>query len=111
MIAQIALTAGVCLAFFYTFIQKTTRSGFRYFLYGVLVLGLYFIWAPDQATAFAHVIGVGRGADLVTYFWIVFSLIVIVILHLKIRLLHEQLTELARSVAIQNSTSKNNERY
>lgn len=107
MIAQIALTAGVCLALIYTFIQRTTRSGVRYFLYGILALGLYFIWIPGHATAFAHVFGIGRGADLVTYFWIVFSLIVIVILHLKIRLLHEQLTELARSVAIQNPKTRN----
>lgn len=99
MISQIALTIGVFVALTYTFLQRTTNRALRYILYFILLMGAYFIWNPDHSTLVARAVGIGRGADLITYFWIIFSLIAVVILHLKIRLMHEQLTELSRAVA------------
>ncbi len=100
MIAQIILSLGVIIAFIYTILQNATTKTVRYMIYAVLFIGAYFIWNPEATTFFANAMGIGRGADLVTYFWIMLSLIFIIILHLKLRMLHEQITELSRSVAL-----------
>jgi small membrane protein len=64
--------------------------------------GLYLVWAPEQSTAVAEFIGIGRGADLILYLWVCISLNMLLSLHLKLRVQHEMLTKLARTMALQN---------
>ncbi len=64
--------------------------------------GLYLVWAPEQSTAVAEFIGIGRGADLILYLWVCISLNMLLNLHLKLRVQHETLTKLARAMALQN---------
>ena len=54
--------------------------------------GLYLVWTPEQSTAVAEFIGIGRGADLILYLWVCISLNMLLSLHLKLRIQHEILT-------------------
>lgn len=65
--------------------------------------GLYLVWTPEQSTAVAEFIGIGRGADLILYLWVCISLNMLLSLHLKLRVQHETLTKLARAMALQNA--------
>ena len=62
--------------------------------------GIYFAWRPDDLSTIAHLIGVGRGADLLLYIWVVVSFLAIVALMLRLRALREQITLLARHAAL-----------
>jgi len=63
-------------------------------------IGIYFAWTPDDLSRIAHWLGVGRGADLLLYIWVVVSFLALVALMLRLRALNEQLTELARKLAL-----------
>jgi len=65
--------------------------------------GLYFVWFPAEATWLAEQVGIGRGADLILYVWVVISLLVMLNLHLKLRTQMELLTILTREHAIANA--------
>jgi small membrane protein len=67
--------------------------------------GLYLVWSPEQSTAVAEFIGIGRGADLILYLWVCISLNMLLSLHLKLRVQNETLTKLARAMALKNATS------
>lgn len=67
--------------------------------------GLYLVWAPEQSTAVAEFIGIGRGADLILYLWVCISLNMLLNLHLKLRVQHETLTKLARAMALKNAVT------
>lgn len=65
------------------------------------LLGLYFVWAPDELTAVARALGVGRGTDLVLYLWGSLSFLALGGLVMQVRHLQRQLTLLARDVALE----------
>ena len=73
-------------------------------LFGAILLltmgGLYFVWFDGAATVMANAMGVGRGADLVLYISSAISFVLVVSLLLRIKRLHEQLTQLARAIAL-----------
>lgn len=71
--------------------------------------GFYFVWFPSQATWLAEQVGIGRGADLIFYLWVVISLLLILNLHLKLRAQMELLTILTRELAIANARSPTTE--
>lgn len=62
--------------------------------------GIFFVWEQDASTWVAHAMGVGRGADLVLYIYAAISFVLIISLLLRIKALHESLTDLARAVAL-----------
>lgn len=64
------------------------------------LFGLYFVWVPEQANVIAEWIGIGRGADLFLYLWVIVSLLFILQLHLKLRAQLDLLTRLARHIAL-----------
>lgn len=65
-------------------------------------IGIYLVWQPQASTAIANALGVGRGADLLLYVYVALSFVLLISLLLRIKSLHEQLTELARAIAIAN---------
>lgn len=65
---------------------------------------------PDIATLAAQAIGIGRGADLITYVFIVSILAAILNIHIKLRANQRLVTELARSIALQTARSPTGER-
>jgi hypothetical protein len=66
----------------------------------VSAIGIYFAWRPDDLSRIAQALGVGRGADLLLYIWVVVSFLALVALMLRLRALNERLTELARKLAL-----------
>jgi small membrane protein len=62
--------------------------------------GLYLVWAPEQTTAIAALVGIGRGVDLILYLWVCISLNLLLSLHLKQRVQQETITKLARAMAL-----------
>jgi hypothetical protein len=81
----------------------TQRQKSRFVFHGTLsiaAVGMFFVWLPDRANDLAALLGVGRGADLILYCWILTSLIVVLNLHLLIRANLQLTTELARQLAL-----------
>ena len=69
----------------------------------VSVGGIYFVFVPERTTEMAHLMGVGRGADLLFYCWIVICLSVCISLQVQILNLREVTTELARELALKDA--------
>jgi hypothetical protein len=101
MTAQFLLTFGLCAAWLYVLTQPGVSKFLTLMMYSVITAGLYFVWLPEHATYLANRIGIGRGADLIFYTWIVFSLGVLINIHIKMRKNVVLLTELARHIAIE----------
>jgi hypothetical protein len=97
---QIFLTALLATVAVMVVLQRSTSRFLRIAVLVVVAIGLYFVWAPDQTTRLAAALGVGRGADLVLYLWVVITLALIVFLYLKIVQLSRRLTELTRAQAL-----------
>lgn len=66
----------------------------------VAVFGIVLVWVPTLTDRIAHLVGVGRGADLILYVWVVITLALIVSLYLKIVQLSRKLTQISRAVAL-----------
>ena len=84
----------------YAYLQKSKSPYFSYLLTILILFGIYLLWNPGDATRMANLVGVGRGADLLLYVWVVMSLVIIINLHYKLRQLMEYITTLARKIAI-----------
>jgi small membrane protein len=100
MTIQIFLTGVLAIVGTMVALQRTTSRLLRLAVLVVVGVGLYFVWVPDQTTQLAAALGVGRGADLVLYVWVVITLALIVFLYLKIVQLSRRLTELTRAQAL-----------
>jgi len=100
MIIQVLLTLGLVVLIPYAYAQRATSHVIPVAMTTIGVVGLYFVWLPDHASDLAHLVGVGRGADLVLYCWIVISLIVALNLHIVARSNLRLITELARHIAL-----------
>jgi len=100
MIIQVLLTLGLLLLIPYAYAQRSTSRLIPVAMTTIGVVGLYFVWLPDHTNDLAHLVGVGRGADLVLYCWVVISLIVALNLHIVARSNLRLITELARHIAL-----------
>jgi hypothetical protein len=71
---------------------------------GLVALGVVFVINPQFTNQLAHLVGVGRGADLILY--ALFPATVSMFLHLyrRNRQLEEKLTELAREMALHGAS-------
>ena len=103
MIIQVILTAGLCLCISYAYLQQHKSKLVSYTISVVALIGIYFVYSPDQSNRIAAFVGIGRGADLILYCWVVISLIVSVNLQIKILSLYQVVTCLTREIAILNA--------
>jgi hypothetical protein len=103
MIAQIILTGLLNCVLLYAWIEYRRAPVIGLLSVLVALAALYFVWVPAHATWLAALVGIGRGVDLILYIWVVISLIVLLNLHLKLRMQLEQITILARELAIANA--------
>jgi len=102
MIIKSLLTLSLlaCLLYFYV-----NRAQLRVLVLPVFVMilgGVYLVWVPDHATVLAQKLGVGRGADLLLYGWVIVSFAVILMLHVRERHALTVITEIVRAVAVDN---------
>lgn len=100
MIIQVALIGGLVLSFAYAFLQRRKSPVVAVFIGIMSIAGIYFVLFPEQSSDVAHLLGVGRGADLILYCWIVISLFVSINLQLKILNLQGAITTLTRELAL-----------
>lgn len=62
--------------------------------------GEYLVLLPSHAIAIAKFFGIGRGADLINYLWMLLSLVVVLNLHLRLRASNARLVALTRALAL-----------
>ena len=68
-----------------------------------LVSAISVVAIPDLSNQIAHMMGVGRGADLVTYLGLSGLLFLWLVLYGRVREVREQVTQLARIMALEGA--------
>ncbi|MFI6845494.1 DUF2304 domain-containing protein [Kitasatospora sp. NBC_00085] len=111
---QLVLILGaVSLAFM--FIRRwdaaNTRAWKRIAFSVFVIANIYAILRPGDVTWIAHKMGVGRGTDLVLYVMVLAMGFLTLNTFLRFRSLEKKLTDLARTVAINEGARLNEERF
>lgn len=65
---------------------------------------------PELLVTMAHALGIGRGADLVFYVFILATFVAFFVTYLRFRRLDEQLTKIVRHMAILNGEREEEQR-
>jgi hypothetical protein len=100
MTIQIFLTLALGTVAVLVGVQQTTSRLVRVGVLAVLALGMLLVWAPETTNALASALGVGRGADLLFYLWVVITFALILFLYLKILRLGRKVSQLTRAHAL-----------
>jgi hypothetical protein len=100
MIIQFILCTGLLFTLFYAYLQRLKSRIVSLLIMLVSVGGVVVVLFPNASNTFASLVGIGRGADLIIYCWIVISLLVCVNLQFKILQIHQNLTALTRELAL-----------
>ena len=103
MFFQIGASALLAAVAIYAFTQLRTARLLGFSTIALIVVGEYFVLRPNDATLIAESIGIGRGADLVFYLWILLSLVAFLNLHLQLRRSSERFVSLSRAIALTNA--------
>ena len=105
MIISFVLLSTLSITFLYglKLLSKGVRAGLLLVVCSIFS-GILVIF-PDIAGAFANLLGVGRGADLLLYLSFVIGLILLLLMHIKLKNIESSITELARYIAL-NEQSK-----
>jgi len=74
------------------------------------IANVYAVMRPDDVTAVARVLGVGRGTDLVLYALVVAFMAGMFSFYQRFRVVDRRYTELARTVALREAETVNRER-
>lgn len=113
MLAQVLLIAAAAGIFLYFVsrkhnvrMQASKRIGFFLFL----ALNVYAVLFPEHTTVLAHALGIGRGADLLLYLLVVAFVFGMLNTYLRFRGTTQQITELARTLAIREAELVNHQR-
>jgi small membrane protein len=109
VIIQVLLIGGLLLCLLYAFMQRQKSRLLSKAISIVALTGIYLVLFPEHTNELAHFVGVGRGADLVLYCWLVISIIVSMNLQLQILQLQRLITELAREMVLQDTRRSTDE--
>src|SRR5690348_14223921 len=85
MIFQLILSTALFTVIVYSYGQRNNSLLVSSFAFLAALIGFYFTWLPSHANLVAAAVGVGRGADLIFYLWVIISLILLLNVHLKLR--------------------------
>ena len=107
MIIRILLLTGLAAIGWLVFLRRNKMPFHIVTVFGLLVAGAVAVVAPNVTDDVAKLVGVGRGADLVTYISIVAILFVLVHYYTKFVELQRNLTQLAREMAILRADLEN----
>jgi small membrane protein len=86
--------------------QASKRVAFFVFLGA----NAYAVLRPNDVTRVAHLVGVGRGTDLLLYMLIVTFVFMMINFYLRMKETERRLTDLARAVAINDAEQVNRQR-
>lgn len=103
MIFQIAAIAVLALLVLYAFGQRRRSGPLSYGIIVAALVGAVLVGFPELSTTVAKAVGVGRGADLVFYVFMLIVFAAIANLHLRLRAHGEVVTLLARELALATS--------
>jgi hypothetical protein len=101
MIIQALLIGALLLCIFYAMTHRHQSQILSRAIVLVAVTGIYLVLFPERTNELAHFVGVGRGADLILYCWLIISMIISLNLRLQILGLQGLITDLAREMALQ----------
>ena len=100
---RIILITGLVLVMVYALSQRSKSRHLADAMSALSLIGIALVFFPEVTNSIAEKVGVGRGADLVLYCFILISLAAVFNIHLRIRSFNESITELARSIAISSA--------
>jgi hypothetical protein len=103
MMAQLFFTLVLAMVMLVALSQMTQMPIVAGLVACTVLFGTYLVWRPEDATYFAHLIGIGRGADLLLYVWVLISFAILLVLYLSLRQQMQMITALARSVALREA--------
>jgi hypothetical protein len=99
MIIRILLLAGLAGIGWFVFLRRNKMPFHIVTVFLLLAAGAAAVIAPKETDVIAHFVGVGRGADLITYLSIVAILFVLLHYYSKFVELQRNMTRLARELA------------
>lgn len=100
MIFRVLFIALLLSLFAYGFRQRKVSAIVSLSIKLIALAGLGFVISPDTLTAIANWMGVGRGVDLVTYLSVFCLMIMVMNMHFKYRILHNDMTLIAREIGL-----------
>jgi len=113
MVIQVLLVLAVLLILF-VFVRSSNavyvQASKRVALVLFAVVNVYAVMRPDDLSALAKLVGVGRGTDLVLYALVVAFMAGMFSFYQRFRVVDRRYTELARTVAIREAEVVNAER-
>lgn len=80
-----------------------SHTMWRLIMIAISLLGMTFVVFPSLSSKLAKFVGVGRGADLIIYLFMVFSFLYGIFLYAKLRKIQEDQTEIIKNIAIQQA--------
>jgi small membrane protein len=102
MIIRILLIAGLLLPLAVAFLNRSRARSVNVVVLVIVVIGVALVMRPDEANRLAAWLGIGRGADLILYCWLVSSLCVLLYMYLRILDLEQMMTRLTRELALRH---------
>lgn len=97
---QFLLFGGLFLISFYVYRKFKSSVVDILIIFFLLIIGMVFVAFPSLTNKLAHAIGVGRGADMVFYLFIIFFSFVILKLYARIRKLEQLVHTVFREKSI-----------
>lgn len=113
MLAQLVLILAVVAILLYFVRRKHNvrmQAGKRIGFFLFLALNIYAVLFPGHVSWVAHQLGIGRGADLVLYALVMAFVFGMINTYLRFRGTNQQITELARTLAIREAELVNQQR-
>jgi hypothetical protein len=101
MIAQICLTT--ILVLFFLLAARNARGAMRWpalFFIFCTACGIVLVWQPEISNRVARWFGIGRGADLIFYFSLLFIFYALFLINLKIVAVTRKITALVRAQSL-----------
>lgn len=100
MVMQFVLIAALCMTMAYALRQQSRAPLVSVAVIVFGLLGVACVLMPEVTTKLAQLLGVGRGADLLLYCFVMIGMLTVLNLHLRLLHSQEMLTDMAREFAI-----------
>ena len=100
MIIRFLMLSGLAAIGWLVFLRRNKLPIHIVIVFGLLGTGAWAVLFPEQTDVIANYVGVGRGADLITYLLEITAMFVLIHYYTKFVELQRQLTELTREMAI-----------
>ena len=97
---KIILIVGMLIAVSLYFFRLRNQLRDRVIALGIFACVVVFVLFPDLTQSLAHIVGIGRGADLIFYFSVLGLLYLFIVFDIRMKEKERQITELTRAIAL-----------